>query len=92
MRVWQPTPVFLPGESPWTEESGRLQSVQFQRVRCDQSDLTYTYSLNSDQQFSILSALEPPVPRPHPGPIKSKSLGMSFRMTSCQNSSGESKV
>ena len=23
-RVWQPTPVFLPGESPWTEESGRL--------------------------------------------------------------------
>ena len=22
-RAWQPTPVFLPGESPWTEESGR---------------------------------------------------------------------
>ena len=22
MRVWQPTPVFLPGESPWTEEPG----------------------------------------------------------------------
>ena len=22
--VWQPTPVFLPGESPWTEEPGRL--------------------------------------------------------------------
>ena len=21
-RTWQPTPVFLPGESPWTEESG----------------------------------------------------------------------
>ena len=21
---WQPTPVFLPGESPWTEEPGRL--------------------------------------------------------------------
>ena len=23
-RAWQPTPVFLPGESPWTEELGRL--------------------------------------------------------------------
>ena len=22
-REWQPTPVFLPGESPWTEEPGR---------------------------------------------------------------------
>ena len=26
-RKWQPTPVFLPGESPWTEETGRLQSM-----------------------------------------------------------------
>ena len=25
-RVWQPTPIFLPGESPWTEELGRLYS------------------------------------------------------------------
>ena len=24
-RAWQPTPVFLPGEFPWTEEPGRLQ-------------------------------------------------------------------
>ena len=24
-REWQPTPVFLPGESPWTEEPGGLQ-------------------------------------------------------------------
>ena len=23
-RAWQPTPVFLPKESPWTEEPGRL--------------------------------------------------------------------
>ena len=30
---WQPTPVFLPGESPWTEELGRLQSIGLQRVR-----------------------------------------------------------
>ena len=32
-RAWQPTPVFWPGESPWTEEPGRLWSVGSQRVR-----------------------------------------------------------
>ena len=26
--AWQPTPVFLPGESPWTEEIGRLQPIR----------------------------------------------------------------
>ena len=26
-KAWQPTPVFLPGESPWTEEPGGLQSM-----------------------------------------------------------------
>ena len=26
MRAWQPTPVFLPGEPPWTEEPGGLWS------------------------------------------------------------------
>ena len=34
-RAWQPTPVFLPGESPWTEETGGLQSIGSQRVRQD---------------------------------------------------------
>ena len=29
---WQPTLVFLPGESPWTEESSGLQSIGLQRV------------------------------------------------------------
>ena len=29
----QPTPVFLPGDSPWTEEPGSLPSVGSQRVR-----------------------------------------------------------
>jgi len=28
-------PVFLPGESPWTEEPGRLQSMGSQRVGHD---------------------------------------------------------
>ena len=34
-RAWQPTPVFFPGESPWTEEPGGLQSIGSQRVRHD---------------------------------------------------------
>ena len=29
----QPTPVFLPGESPWTEELGRLQSMGILQAR-----------------------------------------------------------
>ena len=31
-RAWQPTPVFLPGESPRTEEPGGLQSMESPRV------------------------------------------------------------
>ena len=31
-RAWQPTPVFLPGESAWTEEPGMLQSMGSPRV------------------------------------------------------------
>ena len=34
-RAWQPTPVFLPGESQWTEEPGGLQSRG-----CNESDMT----------------------------------------------------
>ena len=29
-RKWQPTPVFLPGESPWTEKPGGLESMGLQ--------------------------------------------------------------
>ena len=39
-REWQPTPVFLPGEFPWTEEPGRLQSMGSQRVGHDQATNT----------------------------------------------------
>lgn len=59
---------------------------------------SFEASLNPDHLFSTLSTLEPPggllkipMPRPHPRPIKSKSLGMSSSMTSCQNPPGESK-
>ena len=34
-KAWQPTPVFLPGESPWTKVTGRLQSIGSRRVRRD---------------------------------------------------------
>ena len=34
-RAWQHTPVFLPGEFPWIEEPGGLQSIASQRVRHD---------------------------------------------------------
>ena len=33
--AWQPTPVFLPGESQRTEEPARLQSIGWQRVGYD---------------------------------------------------------
>ena len=35
VRKWQPTPAFLPGKIPWTEELGRLQSMGSQRVGHD---------------------------------------------------------
>ena len=34
-RAWQPTPVFLPRESPWKEETCGLQSMGSQRVGHD---------------------------------------------------------
>ena len=34
-RAWQPTPVLLPGESPWTEEPGGLPSMGSRRVGPD---------------------------------------------------------
>ena len=33
--LWQPTPVFLPGESRWTEEPSRIYSMGSQRVQHD---------------------------------------------------------
>ena len=42
-RVCLPTPIFLPGESPWTEDPGGLQSMGLQRARQD-SVAKNTYS------------------------------------------------
>ena len=51
-REWQPnpTPEFLPGESPWTEEAGGLQSMGSQRVR---------YNWRTNTQPSDLRSLLP---------------------------------
>ena len=38
-RAWQPTLVFLPGESHWTEEPGRLQFIGSQNVGHNWSNL-----------------------------------------------------
>ena len=48
-RAWQLTPVFLPGESPWTEEPGGVQSMGWQRVR---HDGTTKHILNMLIQFT----------------------------------------
>ena len=38
-KKWQATPLFFPGEFPWTEEPGRLQSIGSQRVGHDWSKM-----------------------------------------------------
>ena len=40
-RTWQPTPVFWPGGSPWTEVLGGLQSIGLQRVGRNWSNLAH---------------------------------------------------
>ena len=51
-RAWQPTPIFLPGHSSWTEEAGRLKSLGSQRVRHNrvtEHSSQSTYSVTSYQ-------------------------------------------
>ena len=36
-RAWQPTLLFSPGESPWTQEAGGLQYMGSQRVGHDRA-------------------------------------------------------
>ena len=65
----QPTPVFLPGESPWTEEPGRLQSTRSQRVGHDET------TKHSTSHSVVSDSLKPhgpkharlPCPSPAPG-------------------------
>ena len=45
-RTWQSTPVFLPIESPWRGEPGRLQSIGSLRVRYNLSNLAHSTQPN----------------------------------------------
>ena len=50
------TPVFLPGESPWTKEPGGLQSVGLQRVRYDWACMhTHTHTHTHTRIYIIES-------------------------------------
>ena len=51
-RAWQPTLVFLPGESPWTKEPGRLQSMGWQRVCAWLSAHTHTHTHTNNKGLS----------------------------------------
>ena len=44
---------------PWTEEPGRLESMGFQRVGQDQSDLAYTQSLVLTSHVALGKSLNP---------------------------------
>ena len=58
-RAWQPTPAFLTGQSPWTEEPGGLQSLGSQRVGHDgvADTHTHTHLLKTDKKSSLLGEL-----------------------------------
>ena len=57
-RAWQPTPVFLPGESPWTEEPGGLPSTGLQSwTRL--SNLARTHVSPAHSDFSSGSSIQP---------------------------------
>ena len=55
-RVWELTPVFLLGESPWTEQPGGLQSMGSPwgaRSRRNWSNLAATAAVSAGRWFSI---------------------------------------
>ena len=52
-RAWQPTPVLLPGESPWTEEPDGLQCIGSQRIGHDWSGLAQN---TVDQDYILLES------------------------------------
>ena len=55
-RTWQPTPVLLPGESPWTEEPGGLQSMGSPRVR-QTEQLSTAQEIRINNREKIVSSI-----------------------------------
>ena len=73
-REWKPIPVSLLGESPWTEEPGRLQSTELQRVRHNWAIKHYPHgailkwwfpTLNAHQNSLGIFSKEMHMPEPH---------------------------
>ena len=64
-REWLPIPIFLPGESPWTEEPGGLKSMGSQTVKHDRvtrhiyntNSNIYKYVLAIQKNSTVLSTL-----------------------------------
>ena len=57
--AWQPTPVFLLGESSWTEEPGGLQFIGWKRVRHNWSDIACIQASLLIGQFLFFFFLSP---------------------------------
>ena len=74
-RKWLPTPVFLSGEFPWTEESGGLQSMGWQRV-------AHNWATNTHTVIMILLILSY-----HVGIIKAHYLNLKLHRVKCSNKS-----
>ena len=60
-RKWQPTPVFLPGQIPWTEEPGGLQSMGSQRAghSCVTEHARMPFLAIHPHAFWVTEAIEP---------------------------------
>ena len=57
-RKWQPSPIFLPGKIPWTEEPGKLQSIGLQRATQLSNWACTQYSIVCmDHKFFIHSSI-----------------------------------
>ena len=61
-REWQPTPVFLPWEIPWTKELGGLKSKGLQKSWSQLSDWTTSPSYKDLHSFWLFSTFSPSRP------------------------------
>ena len=57
-RAWQPTPVFLPRESPWTDEPGGLQSTGSQSLRTKNNTSEIEKSKTVDKEGLLYYSLD----------------------------------
>ena len=52
-RAWQPTPVFLPGESPWTEEPGGLHGPWGHKESATTERLSTAQHIHQQKCFNL---------------------------------------